>query len=111
MTVKCISKIRKKARDIYIEMYGLPTCNHCGSIPADVHHLNEDIHDNSKDNLIALCRSCHMAYHNHVSPKRPPKKCKVCGKKHLARGLCSKHYEYSRRRGFVSEFTDIQPSL
>lgn len=64
------SNTRKIAREIYIKRNGMPHCNHCGASPADVHHLNEDVLDNSAENLIALCRSCHIAYHNHVSPKR-----------------------------------------
>jgi 5-methylcytosine-specific restriction endonuclease McrA len=58
------------ARMIYIERNGTPACFHCGKVPADVHHLNEDTTDNSKENLLALCRSCHVAYHNSASPKR-----------------------------------------
>ena len=59
-----------RARKVYMKKFGTPSCSHCGSVPADVHHLNEDVTDNRIENLIALCRSCHVAYHNHVSPKR-----------------------------------------
>lgn len=68
-----ISRLNEIARQVYIKRNGLPSCNHCGTVPADVHHLNEDKTDNSKENLLALCRSCHVAYHNHVKPKRKKK--------------------------------------
>jgi 5-methylcytosine-specific restriction endonuclease McrA len=67
---KSSKRLNGIARMIYIERCGIPSCSHCGKVPADVHHLNEDKRDNSKENLIALCRSCHVAYHNSVSPKR-----------------------------------------
>lgn len=58
------------ARKIYIERYGPPVCQRCGSFPADVHHKNENRKDNSRKNLLSLCRSCHVSYHNEISPKR-----------------------------------------
>jgi hypothetical protein len=64
------ASLNAKARLIYIERSGMPSCNHCGTVPADVHHLNENLYDNSPENLAAMCRSCHVAYHNHLSPKR-----------------------------------------
>ena len=71
------SNTRKVAREIYMKRYGLPTCQHCGSIPADVHHLDENVKNNELDNLLPLCRSCHVKYHNHVSPKRRKTKGRV----------------------------------
>lgn len=65
-----VSRLNEIAREVYIKRNGLPSCSHCGTVPADVHHLNENKKDNSKENLLALCRSCHVAYHNHVAPKR-----------------------------------------
>lgn len=70
---KSRSKTRQRARNIYMKHNGLPTCQHCGAIPADVHHMDEDVNNNDLDNLQALCRSCHIKYHNHVSPKRQKK--------------------------------------
>jgi 5-methylcytosine-specific restriction endonuclease McrA len=48
-------------------------CRHCGKTPGensralDVHHISpfRYSHDNSLDNLIALCRSCHMRADDH----------------------------------------------
>ena len=67
------SATRRRAREAYFQYFGLPSCQHCGKFPADVHHADEDPTNNSKDNLLCLCRSCHIAYHNHVSPKRKRK--------------------------------------
>lgn len=39
-------------------------CEVCGSDgPVDVHHANGDRSDDSLDNLIPLCRSCHRLTH------------------------------------------------
>jgi 5-methylcytosine-specific restriction endonuclease McrA len=64
------SKKYDRARKIYVDRFGTPSCSHCGVVPSDVHHLNEDTTDNRLENLISLCRSCHVAYHNHKTPKR-----------------------------------------
>lgn len=63
---------RKKARAVFVAKNGNPVCETCGSYAADVHHKNGDMTDNRICNLIALCRSCHTAHHNHLSPKRKP---------------------------------------
>ncbi len=40
-------------------------CEACGaSGKTDVHHLNLDWRDNSLDNLVRLCRSCHLKVHS-----------------------------------------------
>jgi len=64
------------ARKVYFNRHNiqeLPSCMKCGSKGTDIHHLNENRHDNAEINLAVLCRSCHTAYHNHVSPKRTRK--------------------------------------
>ncbi len=58
------------ARQIYIDRNGPPICENCGASPADVHHKNEDRRDNSRENQLALCRSCHTTHHNEISPRR-----------------------------------------
>lgn len=68
--VHCISKIRDKARRVYIQHKGNPVCVQCSNPVADVHHKNEDIKDNRIENLEALCRSCHISHHNKTAPRR-----------------------------------------
>ena len=57
------SNARRIARDVYIEHYGEPACIVCGSIPADVHHKDEDMTNNNPSNLEAICRSSHSRFH------------------------------------------------
>jgi 5-methylcytosine-specific restriction endonuclease McrA len=39
-------------------------CQHCGSTERlDIHHINRDKRDQSDENLIVLCRRCHMQEH------------------------------------------------
>lgn len=65
-------------------------CEMCGSTKnVDIHHKDHNYNNNSSDNLMLVCRSCHMKLH------RPTKKvCAVCGKecKRTHNGMCDKHY-------------------
>ncbi len=39
-------------------------CAICGKVgKMDIHHINEDWQDNRPENLVVLCRSCHMKIH------------------------------------------------
>lgn len=39
-------------------------CSHCGKTGrTDVHHKDENWRNNSPDNLVRLCRSCHLKEH------------------------------------------------
>ncbi len=67
---KSNNRLHTIARNIYILRHGEPICKKCGSSPADVHHKNENIKDNTDKNHIPLCRSCHIKHHNTISPKR-----------------------------------------
>lgn len=42
------------------------TCRHCGRMGArfEVHHQDGDRHNNDLDNLVSLCRRCHIAAHS-----------------------------------------------
>ena len=43
-------------------------CEKCGNPKGmDVHHINEDWRDNRRENLIRLCRSCHLKIHRYKS--------------------------------------------
>lgn len=62
-------------------------CLICGSTKnVDVHHNDGDYTNNNLENLIHLCRSCHMKSH------RPKQKCKICGEPMKGKGYCNKHY-------------------
>lgn len=65
-------------------------CEMCGSYRnVDVHHKDHNFHNNAPENLVLVCRSCHMKLH------RPANNvCSVCGKecKRTHNGMCDKHY-------------------
>lgn len=45
-------------------------CEKCGATgKTDVHHINENWRDNSLENLMRLCRSCHLREHNGNRPR------------------------------------------
>ena len=67
---KSTSRLNHLARKAYIGRHGEPSCENCGVMPADIHHLNKNLRDNQDENLMALCRSCHVRYHDIVAPKR-----------------------------------------
>lgn len=65
-------------------------CELCGSTKSvDVHHKDGDYRNNSPENLMTVCRSCHMKLHRPIQ-----KVCVVCGKecKRTHNGMCDKHY-------------------
>ena len=59
----------------------------------DVHHKDGDFHNNAPENLIRLCRSCHIKAH------RKPKVCKICGAPMKGLGYCEKHYQRFKKYG------------
>lgn len=72
-------------------------CAICGSTEnVDIHHKDGIAQNNNSDNLILLCRSCHMKAH-----RSGVKYCSVCGKecKRTHHGMCEKHYQQWRRNG------------
>lgn len=85
-------------------------CSICGSTRnVDIHHKDGNYHNNSSDNLIALCRSCHNKEHHKKGV------CKLCGKPMKGYGYCNMHYirwkKYGdplvcRRRIVSPTFTD-----
>lgn len=69
-------------------------CAICGaSGSTDVHHKNGDWTDNRPENLIRLCRSCHLKAHH------KKKVCVICGGPHKALGYCEKHYQRYKKYG------------
>lgn len=63
----------------------------------DVHHKDVNNKNNKIDNLIILCKKCHMGVHKQIrgwSLRYP--KCICCGtieRKHNAKGYCTKCYD------------------
>lgn len=71
-------------------------CEKCGKTGRlDVHHIDGDYTNNSIDNLLVVCRSCHLKIH------RAKPKCKVdgCDKKVKGYGYCEKHYQRYKKNG------------
>ena len=70
-------------------------CEKCGSTQnIDVHHIDGNYNNNTPENLMILCRSCHIKEH------RPKPVCKICGKP-ADGGLdyCNKHYIRYKKYG------------
>lgn len=75
-----------------------PACVECGTAETlQVHHLDRNPANNSPENLMTLCRRCHAIWHHKHSEKPRPLPCKVCGRKHKAKGLCDRHYQAMQR--------------
>lgn len=71
-------------------------CEICGTTKnLDVHHIDKNPNNNRKENLIVLCRSCHIRIH------RPKAICAVdgCNKKVKGHGYCEKHYQRFKKYG------------
>jgi len=72
-------------------------CELCGSTKnVDVHHRDGNYKNNSSENLILVCRSCHMKLH-----RRIPHKCKVdgCDRNATDLGFCNLHYIRYKKYG------------
>ena len=69
-------------------------CEKCGSTQSiDVHHIDGNYNNNTPENIMILCRSCHMKEH------RPKSVCKICGKPASGHGYCNKHLIRYRKYG------------
>ena len=70
-------------------------CEKCGSMSKklDIHHKDSNTSNNSPENLMALCRSCHNLIH------RQKGKCQICGKPVKGLGYCEKHYQRFKKWG------------
>jgi hypothetical protein len=71
-------------------------CEKCGKTgKLDIHHIDENPNNNNLDNLMCLCRSCHMKTHH------PKPICKVDGCENPVKGYgyCEKHYQRYKKTG------------
>ena len=70
------------------------SCAICGEPNAsDVHHKDGNIENNVKENLVRLCRGCHMMLHHRKKP------CRICGRPQKGHGLCGKHLQRFKKYG------------
>lgn len=90
------SNSRTTARRIY-ELFGNATrCEKCGKEGRlDIHHKDENPNNNNLENLMCVCRSCHMKIH------RPRKICSVegCKRESSSKGYCEMHYQRYKTTG------------
>ncbi len=100
----CKNSKRGRAR----RTFKLGPCQDCGKPATDRHHEDGDTGNNSTDNVVILCRKCHMirdgrsaALAKKRMPKRDPLPCANCGvpSSPLRGGLCHACNEYLRRTG------------
>ena len=82
---------------------GPAPCAICGREGyTEVHHKDENPFNNSPENLVRLCKSCHAKQH------RKKSSCVVCGEPMKGHGLCSKHWQAWRKslaRGWDTPYT------
>jgi len=46
-------------------------CRRCGAVGQEVHHIRARRYGNGLDNVIVLCRPCHLYVHAHQKTERP----------------------------------------
>lgn len=99
LPVKNAKTSRRRARD----MMPFAPCAICGKIGyTEVHHKDKNPMNNSLENLVRLCKSCHAKQH------RERRLCVVCGMPAKGHGLCAKHWQAWRKsikRGWDTEYT------
>ena len=97
-------KPKKRQKDLSIRysrakaqrLLPMSLCEVCQKKPSkDVHHKDENPLNNSLNNLMRVCRSCHLKIH------RPKSICKVesCNTKMKGLGYCEKHYQRFKKYG------------
>lgn len=79
-------------------------CDSCGTTEKlNVHHRDLNPANNSAENLLTLCSSCHTRWHweHGKTMPRATTTCSVCGTpcEHLTHGMCQKHYQRWKKYG------------
>lgn len=83
----------RKINDLILHKDKCEKCGKTGKL--DIHHIDENPNNNNLDNLMCLCRSCHMKIHH------PKPICKVdgCERPVKGYGYCEKHYQRFKKTG------------
>ncbi|SRR5258706_4577355 len=103
----------ERGRDIARELFPvLEKCENagCNADAVDRHHIDGNTYHNERENLMFLCRKCHMeidgrlavlaSYSTNRKPK-PSKPCSICGRlfKPLRKGRCQTCAKYWENKG------------
>lgn len=91
---------RKRARNIVLKNAQCTICGKTGY--TEIHHKDKNPFNNSPENLVQLCKSCHAKQH------RTRASCIVCGQPAKGHHLCSKHWQAwkkSNERGWDTPYT------
>jgi hypothetical protein len=90
-------KTNKRASNQHAQyiLRSVKECEGCGKINTllDVHHIDGNDFNNTINNIIKLCRSCHSKQHRTV------KKCIICDNRHNDHGYCTTHSYRVRKYG------------
>lgn len=92
------SKDRSIARSRYRVQKTVKTvkCDRCKTKKSLVrHHKDQNPKNNDPKNIQILCRRCHANVHREIRNL----KCRVCGGKNHAGGLCHTHYNRFKKHG------------
>jgi hypothetical protein len=81
----------QKANELILQKDKCEICGKDGRL--DVHHIDGNHQNNELNNLIVLCRSCHMKQH------RKKGLCIICGEPVKGYGYCNKHYLRYKKYG------------
>ena len=101
----------KRQRARYL--FALGTCDRCGKPGVDRHHIDGDTGNNAPENIMVVCRHCHMEIDGRLqqaveslarsrnSRQREITRCKICGRTYcpLRLGRCASCAAYFRRWG------------
>ena len=77
-------------------------CETCGATERlEVHHKDDNPANNTSDNRMTLCDSCHTKWHwqHGKKPWKRQSVCKICGEPARKLDMCQKHYQRYRKYG------------
>ena len=84
-------------------LYPLGQCERCGKQADERHHVDGNPKNNTRDNIMVVCRSCHRQIdrRNTGSHYKEPRPCFVCGRSYyaLTKGRCETCDSYYRHYG------------